>query len=157
MGTVSLASSPGQEYDVQVTRVSPVVADEQMSRSTGQPPMTFSVILEFVRPKPDSAVLASGMPGYALLTRIDDSLAVPTSALMRYSGGSGFLFVLGQDGIVEGRAVVYSVSDQGLVGIKSGVAQGERVVISGQTALVSGDRACAIGIEQGCSLSIFPR
>ena len=157
MGTVSLTSSPGQEYDVRVARVSPVVADEKIARSTGQPPLTFSVILEFVRPKPDSAALASGMPGYVLLTRIDDSLAVPTSALVRYSGGSGYLFVLGQDGTVEGRAVAYSVSDQGLVGIKSGVVQGERVVISGQTALLSGDRACAIGIEQGCPLSIFSR
>jgi hypothetical protein len=72
-----------------------------------------------------------------------------TGALMRYSGRSGTVLVVGPDNRLQVRQVSYAGSDDGWVAIRSGLRTGERVVIERQVALRPGDAVVPVSACTG--------
>ncbi len=75
-------------------------------------------------------------------SELDDVLSVPLGAIVRDErGASIFVAVPEGDGYVaENRMVETGPSSEGRVVITSGIAAGDRIVVSGQTQIADGDR-----------------
>ena len=80
------------------------------------------------------------MNGYAMFNRDFEALAIPQSALMRYSGGEGVVGVVTPEDRVHFASVTYSVSGDGWVAIDSGISADAKLVVAGQTGLHEGDK-----------------
>ncbi len=84
-----------ESFEGRVIRIAPIVSASTGgsggSGSPAQTPYTFPVWLEI---DSKGKKLAAGMNGYALFKREFETLAVPQSALMRYSGGEGVVGVV---------------------------------------------------------------
>ncbi len=71
------------------------------------------------------------------------ALVVPVSAVLTGQQGAS-VFVLGDSGRVHLKRVTVGYTDDSVVVLTSGVAEGERVVITGQVRLTDGARATAV-------------
>ena len=86
------------------------------------------------------------MNGYALFKRDFETLAVPQSVLMRYSGGEGVVGLVTPENRVHFTSVTYSINAEGMVAIQSGVSTSDRLILEGQAGLREGDR---VAVESG--------
>lgn len=137
-GTLYLMARYGSQWPVTVSHVEPFVAS--VARRFGdQPPRTFPVWFTVDDRETTLHGLAEGMNGYVILANPEESLVIPSKALLRYSGGEGIVMVANSDNRVALRKVTFTWSDGVNVAISEGIARGERVVVGGQHALVEGD------------------
>jgi hypothetical protein len=97
------------------------------------------VWLSLDQQKDSKAPLISGMNGYSRFEYPFKSLAISEKSLLRYSGKTGVVMILNKNDKIELREVNYSVGDQGMVAIESGLSEDDRVVVSGQIGLKPGD------------------
>ena len=147
VATIYLRAMDGGSFKGRVIRIAPIV-----SASTGgsggssgpvQTPYTFPIWLEI---DSKGKKLAAGMNGYTIFKRDFETLAVPQSVLMRYSGGEGVVGVVTPENRVHFTSVTYSINAEGMVAIQSGVSTSDRLILEGQAGLREGDR---VAIESG--------
>jgi HlyD family secretion protein len=158
-GTFYLRAHPGVAFEGEVVRIAhKVVSDSDQSggalggspsRSLANPPYTFSAWIGLTSEVQSVAGLRPGMNGYCLFKETYTAMAIPEGALMRYSGRSGTVVVVGPDNRLQVKQVTYTGSDDGWVAIRSGLRPGERVVIEGQVALRPGDLVAPVSADEG--------
>ena len=126
---ISVEAYPDAIFKATVTRVSPVV--DTVSR-------TKEVILHF--DEHDERINA-GMFGKVKLFTEDYTGAVvmPKDSLVQ-NGDSYFAYVVNEDSTVSKREVTLGNSVDGIVQILTGVSEGEKVVVQGQTSLGDGSK-----------------
>ena len=134
-----LQALSGRTLHASVSRIDPTVATSVDQQRTGQPQGTFYAWLAIDDPKVDTTKLMPGMMGYSVVSQSYRSLAVPESALLRFSGGEGTVLAINDANRIEIVPVQYSVDELGWVGITSGLPEGARVVLNGQIGLRAGD------------------
>lgn len=124
---VSVQAYPEEKFAATVKRVSPVV--DAASR-------TKQIILNF--DERDSKINAGMFSQIILYTKdYSGAVTVPKSALVT-NEDKYFAYVMQGDSTVEKREVSLGEEVDGIVQIVSGLRQGERVVIQGQTSLSNG-------------------
>jgi multidrug efflux pump subunit AcrA (membrane-fusion protein) len=134
---VRLQAYPGEIFAAQVTGVSPVV--DPISR-------TKKIVLHFDRP--DRRINPGMFARIKLNTRIyRDVITIPSDAMVQ-NLGLDFVFVYDGNGRVQRREVKTGASVDGLTEIKSGIAEGERVVTQGQQFLTDGAQVRIITTRQ---------
>lgn len=118
---MSLASLPGQTFVGEVAHIYPYA---QAATRTTRIRVVFDNPDGTLRPEmfADLSILASEKP---------DQIVVPAEAVVR-SGDFDQVFVLTDTGHFEPRRVELGVESQGEVAVTSGIAAGERVVVSSQ-------------------------
>ena len=123
---------PGQRFTGKVDRVAPVV-----DTGTG----TFRVVAAF----DGDGELQPGMFSRLSINydQRADALVVPREALLE-DGGEPALFVV-RDGAASRVAVQLGYSEGGWVEVRSGVGEGDRVVVAGKSALREGSAVQVIG------------
>lgn len=123
----------GQRFEGRVARISPVI-----DAATG----TVRVTVEIDGAK---SPLKPGM--FARVSVVHDTradvLLVPVEAVIAEDARTSLFIV--SDGVAERRHVQTGYRDEGNVEISAGVAQGERVVVTGQAALRNGSTVQIIG------------
>lgn len=119
---------PGKRFEGVVIRISPVI-----DASTGTSRVTVEVTGGDTPLKPGMFVRV----GVVHDTR-DDVALVPAEAVIAEDARTSVFVV--RDGAAERRAVQTGYRDNGRVEIRSGVAPGERVVVTGQGALRDGSK-----------------
>lgn len=126
---VSLEAYPGIDFAATVTRVSPVV--DSTSR-------TKEIRLSFDRSDPR---INAGMYAKIKLntTIYQDRLTVSENAIQSDTTGD-YAFVVGADSTVARRKVDLGVTVDGIVEVKSGLKEGDIVVIEGASVLTDGAR-----------------
>lgn len=126
---ISVEAYPGTIFKATVTRVSPVV--DSTSR-------TKEVILHF--DGRDDRINA-GMFGKVKLYTEDyaGEVVMPVDSLVA-NGDSYYAYVVKEDSTVTKREVVQGNAVDGIVQILSGVSEGEKVVVQGQTSLGEGSK-----------------
>jgi multidrug efflux pump subunit AcrA (membrane-fusion protein) len=133
---VRLQAYPGEVFTAKIIRVSPVV--DPASR-------TKKIVLHFDHP--DSRINPGMFARIKLNTRIyQDVIAIPTDAIVQ-NLGLDFVFVYdgNTSGRVQRREVKTGASVDGLIEIKSGIDEGDRVIIQGQQFLTDGAVVRVIG------------
>ena len=119
---ISLDAYPGRTFPGTVRRIAPYVIDvEKQAR-------TVDVEVNFLDPA-DSAELLIGYSAdieIVLETR-DDTLRVPTESLLE---GNRLLVYDADEGVLEGRSVEIGIANWQFTEVATGVAAGERVVLS---------------------------
>lgn len=133
---ITLEAFPGQRFAGRVRRVAPYVVDvEKQAR-------TVDVEVEFANREDAKALLV----GYSadveiVLDSRDDVLRIPTQALLE---GNRVLVFSGNPGILEERPVQPGISNWKFTEVRSGLRQGEKVVLSVERkGVVPGARAVA--------------
>lgn len=133
---VSVEAYPDVLFDATVTRVSPVV--DSISR-------TKQIILHF--DKRDSRINAGMFAKLILFTKdYSGAVTMPAQSLVTYND-KFFAYVVKGDSTVERREVTLGENVSGTVQIISGLKEGERVVIQGQTSLSDGAKIKDISSE----------
>jgi multidrug efflux system membrane fusion protein len=111
--------------------------DNQIDQNTG------TVRCKAVFPNEDSALFPNQFVNARLLVNTkEDAVIVPTAALQR-SPQATFVYVVKDDGTVEGRNVVVGPSEGDDVAIDSGLSAGEVVVVEGVDRLQQGTKVTA--------------
>lgn len=136
---VHLSAYPGESFPGAVIRVDTVVSDIKTASKDGQPPYTFNVWIALEPEAVTKNKVVPGMNGYATLEYPFESVTIPESALLRYSGQRGLAMTVSKANQAELRPVTYTVSSEGWVAIASGLQPGEMVITQGQIALEEGD------------------
>lgn len=109
-------------------------------KAAAKVPYTFSVWLELKGVPSESVALARGMNGYCRFDYPFQALAIPEKALLNYSGQRGVVMTVNTEHRLELKQVTYTSSMDGMVAISSGIDEQDRVVLSGQVGLHSGDK-----------------
>jgi len=135
-----LGAHQGEEFKVNVIRIDNHIISEAEAPRLGLPPFTFTVWLALENDPAMLAHVAEGMSGYSMIEYPYSSLALPERALVRFSGRKGLVMVVNENEQINVTPVEFSTSSDGWVAITSGLEQGDMVVISGQTGLLSGDK-----------------
>lgn len=136
---VRLQAFPGRTFAGKVVKLDNRVSTAGSRDPGAQPPFTFMPWLEL---EGAASEFAHGMNGYALFRYPSRVLALPESALMRFSGGEALVMRVDLD---SGRRrakivpVAYTMSDAGRVAVSGGLREGDLVVASGQSSLKEGD------------------
>jgi HlyD family secretion protein len=128
-----VAAYPGQDFPAVVTSIAPVASKDTH---------TFPIK---ITPSDEKGLLRSGM--YAdvavLAQEKKGALLVPRAAVTMV-GDKETIYVLKGD-VVEQRAVTIGLSDNDHVEILSGAAQGDKVVVAGQSNLTDGAKVEVVG------------
>lgn len=131
--TIAVDALGGRLFQGNIARISPVV-----DPNTG----TFRVTIEV---SSEDGALMPGMFGRVSIVydRRVDSLLVPVEAVITEDTRSSVFVIV--DGKAQRRVVTVGYRNNGHVEITSGVAEGERVVITGQASLRNDSRVTVIG------------
>ena len=119
---------PGQTFTGKVNRLYPTID-----------PATHTFSVEVLVPNADRA-LRPGMYTRTTITfRVNHSIVVPDAAVLKQQGsGQRYVFVANADGTVSTRTVEPGVHFDSNYEILSGLQEGDRVVVKGQTSLKNG-------------------
>jgi multidrug efflux pump subunit AcrA (membrane-fusion protein) len=146
-GKYYLKAYPGKAYDGEVLRIAHYIEPENQKKAPQmsawvqkQPPDTFDVWISIPAEAFQHQKFMTGMNGYVIFERPFTALAIPESALLRYSGRSGTVLTVDAQDLIEVKTVTYSTVVDGWVAIDSGLREGERIVLEGQLGLKPGDR-----------------
>lgn len=133
---ITIEAFPGRRFPGHVRRIAPYVLDlEKQAR-------TADVEVEFTNPDDAKALLV----GYSadaeiILDAHDNVLRVPTQALLQ---GNRVLVHNGNPAVLEGRQIEVGISNWEYTEVRSGVRQGEKVVLSVEReGVVPGAKAVA--------------
>lgn len=135
---VYLQAYPDKPFAAKVIKIDNFIAVAGKAEATV--PYTFNVWLELEGVPTESIPLARGMNGYCRFDYPFQALAIPEKALLNYSGQRGVVMTVNAERRLELKQVTYSASMDGMVAISSGLGERERVVLSGQVGLQSGDK-----------------
>ncbi len=129
--------------------------------STGDRTLNLSGVVRTIRPMveqdsrqatvkvdlPKSEFLKPGMFVQAsLITSTDKRLTIPSEAVLPQSNGKAIVYVLQENNTVKAQSVTLgNIFSEQKVAIKSGLSQGDRVVVKGAAYLDSGDRVKVAG------------
>lgn len=128
--TVLADALPGEVFKGSVVRLYPTM--DAVSH-------TFNVEVQVAN---SSARLRPGMYAKASLNMGDtDSVVIPDAAVVKQQGsGQKIVYVLKADSTVEARIITLGRFFDGKYEVLSGLSEGERVVVKGQSVLKSGDK-----------------
>jgi multidrug efflux pump subunit AcrA (membrane-fusion protein) len=146
-GKFYLRAYPGTLFEGEVVRVDaevlPQTPKSEMLAAT-EYPFTFRIWMSCPASKGSQRKIMRGMNGYCLFERQFSSVAIPESALMRYSGRAGTVLAVDANRRLQVRNVTYSMADDGWVAIETGLKAKDLVVLDGQIALKPGDQVVAV-------------
>jgi HlyD family secretion protein len=141
-----LRAHPGRAFPVTIERIDKVVKRATVPvPGNSVLPYVFLASLKFNDEAEVEKDVVSGMNGYVLLRKVERRMAIPESAMMRYSGQQGMVLVVESDPAdpeqhkVVARRVDFDVAENGWVGIRQGLTEGDIVVKNGQIALREND------------------
>lgn len=129
---VRLETFPGREFSAVVEFI------EQQVKETMQGIDTFTVWFELDNTESISHMV-SGMSGFVLIEKVLPRLALPESAVMRYTGIQGMILTVNNQHL-QAHPIHYDIRENGWLGITQGISSGDPVVLSGQVGLHEGDR-----------------
>ena len=141
---ISLEAYPGVVFKATISRVSPVV--DATSR-------TKEIIMTF--DKKDSRINAGMFAKVILYTRDFTGEVVMPSDSVVTKDSKQYAFVVNSNGIAEQREVVLGESVDGMIQVLSGIKEGEKIVVAGQTSLSDGAQVRDItdGVPQNAVVS----
>jgi HlyD family secretion protein len=123
------ASVNGREYAVEVSRVYPQIKEGR-----------FAIELTFGAAQPDALSPGQSADTHITLGESTESLLLPNAAFLNDSGGA-WAFVLGAGGATaERRAIRIGRRSNSQIEVLSGLAPGERVIVSGYAAFGKAER-----------------
>ncbi|MFT5082349.1 MAG: HlyD family secretion protein [Lentisphaeria bacterium] len=136
-----LRALPGKSYQTKIISIDRMVKSLPPGRaSLNFQPYVFEVRLAFAEQNIAENSIVSGMNGYTLIKKNNKQLLIPESAMLRYSGQQGIVLVVdAADMSVHARKVSFSAAASGVIGIESGLNEGDLVVKNGQIALQEND------------------
>ena len=120
---VSFYAYPDRQFKGEVALINPTV--DETSRLA-------SLIIRLENPKLE---LMPGMNGVATIKVRREGLRVPAVALIASNEGSPYVFIINENEQAVLRRVAISARADGYVTVASGLEEGERVVVVGQTSL----------------------
>jgi len=123
-----VSANPGQKYHGTIRSIDPVLD-----------PMTRSVRARAVLDNADGALKPEMYVNVTLQAGLGEVLAVPEEAVFA-TGEKNIIFVEKKDGFFEPREVITGASSEGHRQIKSGLNEGEEVVVSGNFLIDSESR-----------------
>jgi len=123
VASVSFYAFPNQAYEGVVAQLNPTVDDK-----TG----LASLVIRLDNPKLE---LMTGMNGVATIKAQREGLQIPAVALIASKEGSPYVFVVNSNNQVDMRRIITNGQAEGFVEVVSGLSEGERVVVVGQSAL----------------------
>ncbi len=94
-------------------------------------PATRTAQLRLVMDNPDGTIRPGAYADVVIMTDISPRLAVPYESVLRNKEGS-YVIVQKDDGIFQAREIEPGMQYKGFVEVKAGLAEGEKVVASGQ-------------------------
>ncbi|MGH0054562.1 MAG: efflux RND transporter periplasmic adaptor subunit [Sphaerochaetaceae bacterium] len=121
---------PGQQFSGTVTRLSPVLN-----------PASRTLEIGITVDDPDNQIKSGMFPSVELFTEyLEGVLAIPRSALL-YSGAQPYVYVIDTEYMAQRRNVEIGMQVSDMVQIVTGLEQGERLVVQGQSLLTDGAAA----------------
>ena len=120
---VSFYAYPDRQFKGEVALINPTV--DETSRLA-------SLIIRLENPKLE---LMPGMNGVATIKVRREGLRVPAVALIASNEGTPYVFIINENEQAVLRRVAISARADGYVTVASGLEEGERVVVVGQTSL----------------------
>ena len=115
---------------------------------TGAPewPATFAVRVKL---DPTQTTIVPGLTGFARIINTRTSTCVPRGSVSATSGGRGIVYVVNEEenGCIP-RDVSVGWTDEGWVEVRSGLAEGEKVIVDGYQVLEPGDQIACKAIKQ---------
>jgi hypothetical protein len=143
--------APIYEYEIPLVKVGNAV-EVELSAASGKTfhgtiraidsvldPMTRSVRVRALLDNPEGALKPEMYVNVTLQIPLGEVLVVPEEAVFR-TGEKNVVFVVKQEGVFEPREVVLGVKTEKFQEIKSGVSEGEKVVVSGNFLIDSESR-----------------
>ena len=115
---------------------------------TGAPewPATFAVRVKL---EPNSGTIVPGLTGFARIINTRTSVCVPRGAVSATSGNRGVVYVVNDEGDnCVPRDVSFGWTDEGWVEVRSGLGEGERIIVDGYQVLEPGDQIACEDIDQ---------
>ncbi|WP_242457192.1 efflux RND transporter periplasmic adaptor subunit [Treponema zioleckii] len=137
---ISVEAYPDTTFDATVFRVSPVV--DSTSR-------TKNVILHF--DERDSRINAGMFAKVILYTEDYEGAVVMPATSVVQNGDKYYAYAVNDDSTVSKREVTLGKNVDGMVQLLSGVSEGEKIVIQGQTSLADGSKIKDIGAPKSDS------
>lgn len=131
---ITFYAFPGRVFPGKVVLINPTI--ENKTRLV-------SLIVRIDNPKLE---LTPGMTGVATIKSRREVLRIPAIALVSVKEGSPYVFVVDATNHARLRPVSLGTQGDGFVEVESGLAEGERIVVVGQTAL-GDNREVRIGTE----------
>jgi multidrug resistance efflux pump len=139
MAKVYLSAYPGQEFQGKVVRVDDRVSEIKTTISNVQSPFTFFVWVALSDVPPHASKIVQGMTGYCVFSYPMRTLAIPDSALIRFSGQHGLAMKVNASDRIELVPLTYLISAEGWLSVSSGLQENDRMITEGQTALLEHD------------------
>ena len=128
MLTVDLASLPGQKFEGKIRAIDPVID-----------PMSRSVKIRAQLQNPDGALKPEMYVNAMLTVNLGEVIAIPTEAVFA-TGERNIVFVGKENGLFEPREVELGAKTDNVQEVKSGISEGEQVVVSGNFLIDSESR-----------------
>lgn len=127
MAELTFKAYPGQRFSAEVSRLSPVL-------NPGSRTLEIGLTFEDAEGK-----IKSGMfPTITLFTEhLDSVIAIPRSALL-YSGGQAYLYIADNSNVAHRVNVEVGLQVDDMIEIKSGLNEGDLLVVEGQSLLTEG-------------------
>jgi len=130
LGTKAMATFkayPGQEFVGEVTRLSPVL--NPTSRT-----LEIALSLE----DPDRLIKSGMFPSITILTeRLEDVVVITRSSVL-YEGSQAYVYIVDKTNIAEKKPIKIGLVVDDKAEVLSGLEEGQRVIIQGQTLLTDG-------------------
>ena len=138
---VEVDAFPGEKFTGRVAHVAPV-----LDPGTRTAQIEIEIANSDFRLKPGMYARV----GFTVEKR-ENTLVVPTSAVVNVGGNNGVFLPSknAENEVAKFKPVQTGMSDQNLVEVSSGLAEGERIVTTGAAALRDGDRILLAGARQG--------
>jgi HlyD family secretion protein len=138
---VEVDAFPGEKFSGRVAHVAPV-----LDPGTRTAQIEIDITNADFRLKPGMYARVS-----FTIEKRENTLVVPTSAVVNVGGNNGVFLPSknAENEVAKFKPVQTGMSDQNLVEVSSGLAEGERIVTTGAAALRDGDRILLAGARQG--------
>lgn len=145
---IQLEAYAGAPFEATVSKIIPIVSYSLGGPETNRPirpsgtgapewPATFKVRLSL--DGQERRGIAPGLTGFARITSVRDTLAVPTPCVLSRSSGSGYVYTVDEENRIAKRLIARGVSHQGWTEIADGLTAGQTVIHSGHETLQEGD------------------
>lgn len=146
---ITLEAFAGTPFKATVSKVIPIVTYNLGGPETNRPirpsgtgapewPATFKVRLTIdpseLRP------LAPGLTGFARITSIRETIAVPTRSILSRSAGTGYVYTVDENQQAAKRLIARGVTHHGWTEIIDGLDLGQTIILAGHETLQEGDK-----------------
>lgn len=119
---------------------------------------THAIVAQFSLPNKEQSLLP-GMQAVVRLNKVVEGVQIPAVCLINPDSDSANVFVIDEDKVARFLKVGIGRYAQGYVEVKSGLENGQRVVVVGQGSLQDGDRVIDERVEDidlGIARTLFP-